>query len=119
MIDDFSNLEIDIFNWVKHNYNNKELISQIESAKFKKREWTKTGYFIYFEVDKNLNKIDLININSKNWPIDGPIIKSSQIEFDGGSIIWGEDGFINCIEMYSFGDFFNENVINYELSKNE
>ena len=34
----------------------------------------------------------------------------------GGSILWGSEGYINCIEMYGFGDYFREDIREFELS---
>jgi len=79
-----------------------------------KREWTEGGFYVDFEVSKELPLIDLIDFEG-HWPIDGPEIRSADIHRGGGSILWGENGYADCIEMYAFGNFFNEQVKDFEL----
>lgn len=110
-MDGFNRLEIEILNWIKEHYNDKLLNSQINSAKFVKREWTKVGYYVNFEIDKSLGKIDFKSSN-----INGPFIKTTEIQDGGGTIIWEKDGFIKCIEMFAYGNSFNEEISDFELT---
>jgi hypothetical protein len=110
----FNKLELAFLDWLKKTYNHRELSDQVDTAKFVKREWTKVGFFVYFEVSRQLNPIDISDFG-KGWPIDGPLLMSEDIQYGGDSIIWGKDGFINCLEMYAFGEFFNEQVTDFAL----
>lgn len=81
---EFTKLEKDILNWIKQQYMDNNLNLQIDNIKIIKREYTGHGFFIDFKIDKNLPKLD---INKFKNPIDGPIIKSKDIDYDGQSII--------------------------------
>jgi len=81
----------------------------IGSARFLKRDWTKVGFYVYFEVSKELPPVDLHSFEN-HWPINGPALVSNDIQDGGGVILWGNDGYINCIELYAYGEFFNETV---------
>ena len=114
-IDSFSELESAILEWFKHTYANDQLNAQIDTAKFLKRVWTRVGFYVYLEVPKELDTINL-NDFGKKWPINGPEITSNDIQYGGGTILWGKDGHITCIEMYSYGKYFNKVVNKFELS---
>ena len=114
MSEDFNKLELAVLAWFKNHYKDKHLSAQIESAKLINREWTKVGFWIYFTVSNETPQIDL-NDFQDHWPINGPSIQSTDIQHGGGSILWGKDGYINCIEMYAFGDYFNEQVKEFIL----
>ncbi len=115
MSQDFNELETAVLNWLKRTYAYAPLSAQIDSAKLSKREWTKVGFFVYLDVPKNLEPISLDNLGGY-WPLDGPHLKSNDIEFGGDTILWGTDGYIDCIEMFAYGSFFNESVVAFELT---
>ena len=110
-MEEFNKLEREVLNWIKNHNKDKLLKNQIDSAKFIEREWTKVGYYVELEVEKIITKLEL-----ETKIIDGPFIKSAGIENCGGSIIFVEDGFIKCIEMFSYGDRFDKEILNYELT---
>ncbi len=118
MTDGFSEFELTVFEWIKGAYANQQLTAQIDSAKFLKRDWTKVGFHVYFEVSRELEPINLDDLDNTwpgKWPIDGPFLVSEDIHGGGGTLLWGKDGYISSIEMYAHGDFFNEKVEKFEL----
>jgi len=139
----FNNLEKAVLEWFVTNYKDENLTAQIRSTRLKEREWTKVGFYISMEVPHDLRPIDfpglpqirsvidarpissriLSKIKSfvkpeikKNFALDGPFIKSEDIELNGGSVLFCKDGYINYLEMYAFGHLFKEHVGNFELS---
>jgi hypothetical protein len=92
--------------------------AQIESARLVKRNWTKVGFYVDFEVSRDASPLNLNDFGG-HWPISGPQLRSADIQFGGGSILWGKDGRANCIEMYAHGDFFNEDVRVFELGPDQ
>ncbi|MFT3890151.1 MAG: hypothetical protein QM730_00820 [Anaerolineales bacterium] len=114
MMDEFNELEIAIFKWFQENYANHQLSTQLQAAKLKHREWTGVGFFIDLDIPKDLQPINIGDFK-KHWPIHGPTLRSADIEYDGGSILWGEAGYIISLEMYAFGDFFKEHVREFSL----
>ena len=116
MSHDFNRLELAILEWLRLTYPNSELSLQATSARFVKRNWTGVGFFVYLEVSKELKPIDFKDF-SGYWPIDGPHLKSDDIDKNGGAtLIWGEGGYMDCIEMYAHSGVFNEQVNNFELT---
>ena len=115
MADDFNELELAVLEWFKRTYTISQLTAQIEDARLLKRDWTGAGFYVHFEVSRELEPINLDDFEG-HWPINGPSIRSDDIQYDGGTILWGTDGYIDCIEMYAFGLFFNEKVNEFVLS---
>jgi hypothetical protein len=118
MPEGFNELETAILNWFQDHYANRELSAQIESARLVKRKWTKVGFYVDFEVSRDALLID-VNDFGGHWPINGPQLQSADIQFGGGSLLWGKDGRADCIEMYAHGDFFNEDVGVFELGPDQ
>ncbi len=114
MPEGFNDLELAILRWLQHTYVNPQLSAQIDAAILAKREWTRVGFFVYLDVPRTLESIKP-NDFGQGWPIDGPALESEDIEDGGGSIVWGTDGYIDCIEMYAYGSFFNQHVKSFEL----
>jgi hypothetical protein len=117
----FNALEKAILQWFVDTYDDDALTAQIKAAKFTDREWTKVGFYVALDVPHDLIPVDVARVNKKlaekkktephgSWPIDGPLLHSDDIEHQGGVLLWGKDGFIQTIEMYAYGDFFNEYV---------
>lgn len=106
----FTDLERAVLDWYLKHYQDKSLTEQIRSARFIKREWTKVGYYTSFEVNKSLPKL------THEFPLDGPGIISPQIDIEALTLLWGEEGYISCIEMVSYGEAFGEIVSEFKLS---
>ena len=105
----FNRLETEIFKWVQSKFPGSAISQQLDTAKLTHREWTKVGFYVEFQVDRSLEKYD------RTFPIDGPEIRSNDVEHGGGSLLWGKDGYLDCLEMYAYGDFFREEVEEFEL----
>ena len=115
MPEDFNALEKAVLNWLSHHYTDHRLSLQLDAAQFISRDWTGVGFFTHFAVPKELEPIDIKQFKGA-FPIQGPSLDSPDIEYGGSSILWGENGFIDCLEMYAFGDFFHETVTEFELT---
>ena len=119
MLEKFNKLEKAIIAYLIEQYPGTALSDQLSSAQFKSREWTKVGFYVNFEVDRNLEKINLENYGG-NFPIYGPnLILSKGIEHGGGSLFWGKDGYLDCIELYAYGSYFNENIDDFSFEENK
>jgi hypothetical protein len=110
----FNRLEIDIFEWFKEKYPLSTLANQLATAKFVSRRWTRVGFYLDFEVDNNLPRLDMAEYGG-HFPINGPGIESEDVHNNGGCLLWGKDGYADCLEMYAFGDYFKEEVTDYRL----
>ena len=115
MPEGFNELETAILVSFQRHYRNERLSAQIESARFVERHWTGVGVFVSFEVSKELPSVDLNDFRDY-WPIDGPGLRSADIQNGGATMLWGEGGYADCMEMYAYGDYFNEHVKDFELT---
>jgi hypothetical protein len=122
--DQFNVLEKAILQWFVENYKDENLTAQIRAAKLKGRKWTRVGSYIELDIPMDARPVDPDKLRSKDpsknstrkgWPIDGPEIRSEDIEHGGGSLLWGKGGQVTSIEMYAYGRFFRENITNFEL----
>ena len=105
----FNELELAVFRWLDTHYAQPRLAAQLENAKLIGREWTGVGFFVHLKVPRQLPPLILDDFGG-HWPIDGPELMSEDIDGGGSAIIWGTDGYIDCLEMYAYGAFFNETV---------
>lgn len=105
----FSRIEQEILKWFQRKFSDTALDRQIESAKLTEREWTKVGFYVNFQVNGELDKC------AEAFPITGPSIRSKDIHLGGGSLLWGEGGYLNCLELYAYGDFFKEEIEDFEI----
>ena len=81
----------------------------------KKRDYTGAGFFVDFNIPKTLPKIEPNELGDEKV-IHGPFIKSKGVEIGGGCLIFLQYGYIDCLEMYAYGDRFNEQISEFELS---
>lgn len=107
----FSTLEIEILNWIKSKYQNPILTEQINNVAILKREYTGVGWFIDLQVSDSIKPFPTTFSN----PIDGPFIRSLHIEYDGGSILFHDNGYITLLELYSNGGKFEKELSDYKL----
>jgi hypothetical protein len=115
MPEDFNALEKAVLNWLSHHSADSRLSLQLDAAQFVRREWTGVGFFTHFVVPREIEPIDPKKLKG-GIPIHGPLLNSPDIEYGGGSLLWEEEGFVDCLEMYAFGDFFHETVTEFELT---
>jgi hypothetical protein len=111
----FNPLELAILQWIKRKQDNAILSGQIDNAEFKRREWTKAGYYIYFAVPNN-PQIGKLTDSPAHGPVHGPNIRSNQIQDGGGSILWAADGVIDCLELFAYGNSFEKEIFDFSLS---
>ena len=107
---EFNELEKAVFQWFIDTYKDENLSRQIKAAKLTERAHTGKGFYITVEIPKDIPKVDI------EWPLTGPSIESKDIEYGGGSLLWGKDGFVDFLEMYAYGDTFEKNVKEFNLT---
>jgi hypothetical protein len=118
MASDFNNLETAIIKWFIEHYTGTPISMQLKTAQFISREWTKAGFYVNFKVEDNQSN-SLLNslVKPTKIPVEGPAIIASGIEHGAGSLLWGQNGFLNCLEMYSNGGAFAENILDFSLQE--
>ncbi len=78
------------------------LALSLAAAEVKKRDYTGAGFYVY-----------LSDEDDEGWDrphVMGPVIESPQLDYGGGSVFWLKGGKPHCLEIYSFGDYFPENL---------
>ena len=101
-------LEKAIFNWIAGR--NPSLAPRLKQVGVASREYTGVGYYV------NLlrERLDL-----DRPPVDGPVIKSSQLDAGAGSMLWLSKGEPACLEIYAFGNNFPAVLYDFHLSGSE
>ncbi|MBO9492373.1 hypothetical protein J7384_18570 [Endozoicomonas sp. G2_1] len=111
-------IEVSIFNWFIQNCSEYafEFKKQLSLAVVTEREFTNGGgVFVSFAIPVECKN----NILKKNDYLEGPLIKSSQLE--SGALVTvniSKDGLVEHFEIFSLaGDYpKSQHVVNYELS---
>ena len=111
----FTDLESAIVNWYISFYQDRALSEQLRSARIVKRQWTEVGWIVDLQVPKTAVLIIPNEQGDGKWPIEGPQIRSWSLPQDAGVILWGEQGLVNCLEMFSYGSVFPKELSQFEL----
>ena len=111
----FNELERAILEHIAKDYSIDSLTRQIQLTTLKKRDYTGVGFFVDFNIPKTLPKIEPNELGDEKV-IHGPFINSKGVDIGGGCLIFLQDGYIDCLEMYAYGDRFNEHISEFELS---
>jgi hypothetical protein len=86
----------------KHPYDRASIEAQLASAKVVSRENTGAGFYTYFEVQRPPN-IVIGNAKEKDLR-HGPQATIKGIVHGMGFILWLKQGFIDCLEGYTYDD---------------
>ncbi len=102
-------LERDILNWIAIQTADDALEAQIRGAIVRKRDYMRTGFFIYFDVP---NDASLVPVQAS--PVC-PHIDSPDLMDGAGCGLFIRDGRLHYLEIYARGGFFPESLERYEL----
>jgi len=95
----------------KQNYFN-ILFNQYNNSIIKKREFSKTGFFTSFTIDKNFPTID----EKSYFHVGDVIAKVNNNDDIIGFVLFIKNGYIDMLEGYTFGEsLFPEKIENYSL----
>ncbi len=106
---ELNKLENDILKWICIHSNDKSLEKQCSSVIVKDREFSGVGIFTYFSVSN-----ELPHCTFGQSPVD-PYIDSPDLKDGGGCTLFLKDGYLDFLEIYSFGNSFPKEIIEYEL----
>ncbi|MGI9317610.1 MAG: hypothetical protein ACR2QW_09785 [bacterium] len=102
-------LDRDILEWIAGETGDKALTDQIGQASVSKRDYMRTGFFVYFEVPD-----DVAMLPEGLRPIC-PHIQSDELLDGGGCDLFLRNGRLHYLEIYARGGFFPERLEYYEL----
>ena len=106
----FTPLERAVLDWIAQHQPDEALRQQLREAELDRREWTGTGFTVYLQVPPDMEPAAGVN-----WPINGPALESDDIDIAGDSMLWGDGGYATYLELFSFGEFFNEDVRDFRI----
>jgi len=102
-------LDGEILAWIAKHCESGELRAQIESAEVVKRDYMRTGYFVYFDGSGGAMPAD------KSLRVLSPDILSAELMDGAGTTLFLRDGRLHYLEIYARGGFFPEELGAYEL----
>ena len=103
-------LDRNILDWIAQKADNEALTAQILSAKQVKRDYMRTGFFVYFAVDEDLPLLD------NGLRLRSPDILSAELMDGGGTTLFLRNGRLHYLEIYARGGFFPEHLDDYQLA---
>src|SRR5581483_295033 len=74
-----------------------------------------TGVGLYAALDLS-NRDFLPALTRHKSPLRGPLIASPVLEQGASSLLWHKDGFLDCIEIVAFGNYYPKTDFDYSLS---
>lgn len=106
---EFTPLERSICQWIASHCSIPALKEQLENAEIRYREYTGKGYFTGLSVPSAMPRCGF-NVS----PVD-PLIRSADLEYGGGSVLFLEDGYLSLLECFAFGETFPMELDNFQL----
>ncbi|MER2514032.1 MAG: hypothetical protein ABTQ25_16730 [Nitrosomonas ureae] len=113
----FTELESAVINWFILFYRDEALSGQLRGARVIERKWTEVGWYVELHVQESAGPVQADGLGYGGWPIEGPQIRSSAIPHDAGVLLWGEQGIVDCIEMFAYAGEFPIELDQFELIK--
>ena len=109
----FTDIENDILTWIRERTENQPLRHQFAAARPKKREYTGVGCFVDLELPDDCPLVDVVQGDGRT--ISGPQIRSRLLECGAGSMVFVEEGRVDLLEIYAYGNSFPKNLTEYQL----
>jgi hypothetical protein len=79
---------------------------QLERAEILSRKYTGVGCYSHLAVPVECPKS--VATYAEHGPLQGPSFESPAVELGGGTLLWFDSGRADCLEVYSYGEFFPE-----------
>ena len=102
-------LDQEIISWIAEQTHDEALSAQLVNAAVSRRDYMRTGFFIYFQVPENLAKV-----SASVRPVC-PHIESPELMDGAGCTLFFQEGFLHYLEIYARGGFFPESIEQYQL----
>ncbi len=102
-------LETQIIEWIVDRTTSPELKRQLRGAEVTRRDYVRTGYFVYLNLAEGFTAIE------GRPKIQHPFIESPALPDGAGCSLMLKDGCVHYLEIYARGGFFPENLADYEL----
>ena len=104
-------LDQEILNWIADHTCDAALSAQIANAEVGRRDYMRTGFFVYLKIPDGLTAAD-----ATLKPVC-PHIDSSDLMDGAGCTLFLRNGFLHYLEIYARGGFFPESLGQWQLRK--
>jgi len=104
-------LEKEIISWIADRTDNDALSAQIVSVEVTRRDYMRTGFFIYFKVPEGLEPV------AKTLRPICPHIDSPDLMDGAGCTLFIQNGFLHYLEIYARGGFFPKTIEQFQLGQ--
>jgi hypothetical protein len=102
-------LDRDILDWIAEHTGNPALTAQLRGATVKRRDYMKTGFFVY------LHTSDEAEVVAAALRPVCPHIDSAELMDGAGCSLFLRNGRLHYLEIYARGGFFPETLGDYRL----
>jgi len=106
-------LDTAILGWIAENTSSSELREQISQAKVARRDYMRTGFFVYFDLPEDIPPVQ------EGVRPGGPDILSAQLAFPAGSALFLRNGRLHYLEIFVRGGFFPQELDEFTLAAPE
>jgi len=100
-----------ILAWIADHNNSDKLKAQIATAEVIRRDYMRTGYFIYFVLAAEAEPV-----TDPLRPVS-PDIVSAELMDGAGTTLFLRNGKMHYLEIYARGGFFPETIEDFELAE--
>ena len=113
MSEPLSRIQLEILAHIAARMNDRAFSAQMQAASVAGREFTDVGLYSALALS---NRDCLPALTSQGNPLRGPLIASPVLEHGASSLLWQRDGFLDCIEIVAFGNYYPQTEFDYSLS---
>jgi hypothetical protein len=103
-------LDKSVLEWIAEHATDSALVEQLRLAHVKKRDYMRTGFFIYLDVPPEALLVDA-SVRPQS-----PDILSPELRDGAGSTLFLRSGRLHYLEIYARGGFFPEQLQNWQLA---
>ena len=106
---EFTKIEQAVLTWIASHSGSLELQEQLRLAQSIDREYTGAGSYTTLRTSCVTPLLPCTAVpNPSRGPLSGPEIRSAEIENGACSLLWFKEGYIECLELASYGNSFPE-----------
>lgn len=99
--------EASVFEWIASAMRDPATRSQLDAARVTEREHTGVGCFSELVLPNDVPRTQ--RPYGDRGPINGPHFESPAVPHGGSTLLWFENGLVDCLEIYTFHADFPEN----------
>jgi len=106
---EFNKLEQALCDWISVNTGDPDFTRQLEAASVKRRDYTRTGFFVYLDTPADCETI-ATSVRPSCPQIIGP-----ELPYGAGCNLFLKNGRLHYLEIYTRGGFMPESLEQFRL----